>query len=146
MRYRTPVAEWTLTRVHFIGACFDLIIQVISSLTFFIGPTSGLDAYWRTSNSRTVRRSDLSQEFHVYGIEWSKNYLYTYIDSKLQQVLYMPFTGYSMWQRGEFASQTVNNTVLVDPWSSTGNLNTPFDQEFYLILNVAVGSRNGWFA
>ena len=29
--------------------------------------------------------------------------------------------------------------------SSTGNDATPFDQDFYLILNVAVGGTNGWF-
>ena len=28
---------------------------------------------------------------------------------------------------------------------STGRANTPFDQEFFLILNVAVGGTNGWF-
>lgn len=39
----------------------------------------------------------------------------------------------------------MNQTLIPDPWAGTGNTNTPFDQEFYLILNVAVGSRNGWF-
>ena len=38
-----------------------------------------------------------------------------------------------------------NGTRLVDPWSQTGSDATPFDQNFYLILNVAVGGTNGWF-
>lgn len=38
-----------------------------------------------------------------------------------------------------------NGTAYVDPWSSQGNPSTPFDQPFYLILNVAVGGSNGWF-
>ena len=42
---------------------------------------------------------------------------------------------------------TEDQTLLANPWalsnSTTGN--APFDQKFYLILNVAVGSRNGWF-
>ena len=33
----------------------------------------------------------------------------------------------------------------MNPWGYTGNDATPFDQEFYLILNVAVGGTNGWF-
>lgn len=33
----------------------------------------------------------------------------------------------------------------MDPWSRTGLPNTPFDQEFYLILDVAVGGTNGYF-
>jgi hypothetical protein len=32
-----------------------------------------------------------------------------------------------------------------DPWSQTGRPNTPFDQPFYLILNVAVGGTGGYF-
>jgi hypothetical protein len=40
-----------------------------------------------------------------------------------------------------------NKTLLDNPWadskSTTGN--APFDQSFYLILNVAVGGTNGWF-
>lgn len=32
-----------------------------------------------------------------------------------------------------------------DPWSQTGRPNTPFDEAFYLILNVAVGGTGGYF-
>jgi hypothetical protein len=70
--------------------------------------------------------------------------LLTYIDSRLQQVLYVPFTSYR-WQDGNFPLQDSNGTTLVDPWSQTGRYSTPFDQEFYLILNLAVGGTNGYF-
>jgi hypothetical protein len=50
-----------------------------------------------------------------------------------------------MWDRGKFGSDIVNNSALHDPWSQTGKLNMPFDQAFYLILNVAVGGTNGYF-
>jgi hypothetical protein len=50
-----------------------------------------------------------------------------------------------LWNKGGFADTIVNSTHLVNPWAKTGKGNTPFDQKFYLILNVAVGSRNGWF-
>ena len=50
------------------------------------------------------------------------------------------------WQRGNFKPQQDDNgTMIVDPWSQTGKPSTPFDQPFYLILNVAVGGNNGWF-
>lgn len=35
---------------------------------------------------------------------------------------------------------------MLDPWSQTGRDSTPFDQSLYLILNVAVGGTNAWFA
>jgi hypothetical protein len=110
------------------------------------GPTSSLDAFWRTTAGRMIRRTDFSQSYHTFGLEWSGDYLYTYMDTRLQHILYIGFKGQpSLWKRGEFSQTVVNNTFIVDPWSATGNPNTPFDEAFYLILNVAVGSRNGWF-
>lgn len=51
-----------------------------------------------------------------------------------------------MWNRGKFGSMiTENDTALFDPWTASSNRNTPFDQSFYLILNVAVGGTNGYF-
>ena len=42
------------------------------------------------------------------------------------------------WELGEFWG--VNN-----PWENSDSYLTPFDTEFYLILNVAVGGTNGFF-
>jgi hypothetical protein len=50
-----------------------------------------------------------------------------------------------MWKFGDFDQIVVNGTAPEDPWNQLGNTNAPFDQDFYLILNVAVGSTNGYF-
>jgi len=50
-----------------------------------------------------------------------------------------------MWNRGNFGAYQTNKSALFDPWSQTGMRNTPFDQKFYLILDVAVGGTNGFF-
>lgn len=51
------------------------------------------------------------------------------------------------WTRGQFPTATSNGTQLVDPWSgATDKDAAPFDQEFFLILNVAVGGTNGYFS
>ena len=65
-----------------------------------------------------------------------------------QQVFFVKFSSSkykNMWDRGNFGSSIVNHSALFDPWSQTGKKNTPFDQAFYLILNVAVGGTNGFF-
>lgn len=63
-----------------------------------------------------------------------------------QQVFFVKFNKYrSMWDRGGFGKTIVNHSALFDPWSQTGRPNSPFDQPFYLILNVAVGGTNGFF-
>ncbi|KAJ1329596.1 gram-negative bacteria-binding protein 1 [Microdochium nivale] len=111
------------------------------------GPTAKTDAFLRTNGQNRIRRTDFAAGYHTFGLEWSEKYLFTYRDSRLRQIYYTNFdqgTG-TMWQRGYFSQMTENNTLLTDPWSKTGRYNTPFDEEFYLILNVAVGSRNGWF-
>jgi hypothetical protein len=51
----------------------------------------------------------------------------------------------NMWERGGFGKTTLNNSALFDPWSQTGKANTPFDEDFFLILDVAVGGTNGFF-
>lgn len=114
--------------------------------TLHWGPTTSTNAFWRTTRGRKLRRTDFSKGYHKFGIEWSEKYLFTYLDSRLQQVLYFNFDdSKTMWERGEFATATENSSLIADPWTKTGRKNTPFDQDFYLILNVAVGSRNGWF-
>ncbi|KAN0093454.1 Concanavalin A-like lectin/glucanase domain containing protein [Hyaloscypha variabilis] len=114
--------------------------------TLHWGLSSNNDGFWRTTDGKALRRSDFSEGYHTFGLEWPENYLFTYLDFKLQQVLYLAFKGQkNLWQRGDFSTQSENNTLLVDPWRGSGDLNAPFDQSFYLILNVAVGSRNGWF-
>jgi hypothetical protein len=112
-----------------------------------IGMDTATDAFWRTTAGKEIRRTDYSKSFHTYGIEWTEDHIFTYLDSKLVQVLFVGFKAdSSLWKLGKFQGQSENQTLLTDPWvNSTSPHNAPFDQKFFLILNVAVGSRNGWF-
>ena len=51
-----------------------------------------------------------------------------------------------LWTYGKFPLADANGTRLSDPWAYTGSNASPFDQDFYLVLNVAVGGTNGWFS
>ena len=82
--------------------------------------------------------SSLASAFHVYGLYWDQNGLYTYIDDPSNKVLNVDFTQESFFQRGGFPS-TFDN-----PWAGRPNA-APFDQEFYFTLNLAVGGTNGYF-
>ncbi|KAF2761336.1 glycosyl hydrolase [Pseudovirgaria hyperparasitica] len=110
------------------------------------GPTTSTDAFWRATRGRQLRRTDFSKGFHTFGIEWSSDYLFTYVDSRLQQVMYWRFKNeQTMWERGDFGPATENSSIVSNPWAGAAGNAAPFDQNFYLILNVAVGGRNGWF-
>ena len=117
--------------------------NIISSALHW-GPNTANDAWWRTNVKRNALHTTFTKKPHTFGMEWSEKYLFTYIDTRLLQVLYTNFDQ-SLWARGNFPLSDSNGTRLVDPWSQTGNKATPFDQQFYLILNVAVGGTNGWF-
>lgn len=75
--------------------------------------------------------------------------MFTWVDNRNNKLLDVKFNKQqgTMWERGDFANTgyLFNGIPPVDPWSQTGRYNTPFDQSYYLILNLAVGSTNGYF-
>jgi beta-glucanase (GH16 family) len=112
------------------------------------GPSSESDAYWRTTSAKALKRRDFSMDFHTFGLEWDENYIYFYLNNRLTQILFVGFSAKEdLWTKGDFATMSENSTLFTNPWagsaSTTGH--APFDQDFYLILNVAVGSKIGWF-
>lgn len=117
--------------------------NIISSALHW-GPNPANDAWWRTNVKRNALHTTFSATTHTFGMEWSEKYLFTYIDTRLLQVLYTNFDK-PLWDQGNFPLSDSNGTSIVNPWAQTGNFQTPFDQDFYLILNVAVGGTNGWF-
>jgi hypothetical protein len=48
------------------------------------GPSSDNDGFWRTTDGKALRRTDFSEGYHTFGLEWSENYLFTYLDFQLQ--------------------------------------------------------------
>ena len=80
----------------------------------------------------------LSDEFHVYGLHWTEERLYTYIDDPSNVVLDVDFNAQSLWELGKFSE------VYENPWQGADK-SAPFDNEFYLIINLAVGGTAGYF-
>ena len=116
----------------------------IVSSTLHWGPSTSQDGWYQNNVKRAALHTTYAKGFHTYGIEWSEKYIFSYIDTRLLQVMYVNFNK-PFWEKGNFPVSTANGTAFVDPWSQTGRDSTPFDQDFYLILNVAVGGTNGWF-
>ncbi|KAF9231780.1 glycoside hydrolase family 16 protein [Melanogaster broomeanus] len=116
------------------------------------GPLTFLNAVYKTFGWWTQRRTDYGEGFHTYALEWTSDFyqLFTdrriYVDTRLHYMLELTFNE-PFFTRGNFPPVVQNGTtpiVLENPWINGTNA-SPFDQPFYLILNLAVGGTNGWF-
>lgn len=68
--------------------------------------------------SFTFPPGDSATNFHTYALEWATNSMKWFVDSTLYEVQ-------TNW------------------WSSGGKFPAPFDQPFYIVMNLAVGGRFG---
>ncbi len=70
----------------------------------------------RSSGDRHVAESSVTEEFHVYALEWDEREMRWYVDDTL------------------YATRN-------DWFTSAAAFPAPFDRPFYIVLNVAVGGR-----
>ena len=96
-----------------------------------------MDAYLKAHQEHTG--ADLSADFHNYRMEWNEHGIKTFIDNT--PVLDFNFDQ-DMFDKGGFPQSVFN------PWqyeTPAKRKIAPFDQNFFLVLNVAVGGTNGYF-
>lgn len=144
---------------------YSLGNNIISS-TLHWGTSYSNDMYKLTTAEWGAVREKYSNGLHTFGMEWSEKYMLFWVDKKLrvspisvrtheatsthashQQILYLDFPSPNLYSYGKLSQTTVNGSIADNPWAVNGVTaqNAPFDQSFYLILNVAVGGTNGWF-
>lgn len=109
------------------------------SSTLHWGPDWNEDQYTKTHASYTAPAgTDLTQGFHTYGLFWNASLIQTYIDDPVNGVVLSVPINTSFWSLGNFSANRDNPWVDASPAA-------PFDQRFYLIINLAVGGTNGYF-
>ncbi|KAI0261232.1 concanavalin A-like lectin/glucanase domain-containing protein [Gloeopeniophorella convolvens] len=128
---------------------------VRSSLAW--GPLPSVIA--RVFGWQSLKRSNYASSFHTYTLEWTEDFIKAYVDSRLKAMLYLKVNnkaqsnGGYFFKQGNFPVTAHNNTateiVVPNPWTTSTVQNAtnsaPFDQPFYLILDLAVGGTSGWF-
>lgn len=107
--------------------------------TLHWGPYYPEDPYYLTHGDYCLGEGTFNDDFHTFGLVWSEDGIYTYIDDDSKRVLEISHN-ISYWERGGWSS----NPNLNNPWDGQPN-SAPFDQKFYLVFNVAVGGVNGYF-
>lgn len=98
--------------------------------TLHFGPDANHNG-WQTAHYTRNKRPSFSDTFHTYKLIWTQNNIKFYLDNVLIGTVE---AGRGFWDRGHFSG-------LPNPWAR-GTRMAPFDQEFHLIINNAVGGTN----
>lgn len=77
--------------------------------TLHWGSSAVLDQSDRTTGNMTIRRSDLSDGFHTFGMEWSEDHLFTWVDDRVVQPVSTMFgiAWGTMYQRAEYLTHWI---------------------------------------
>lgn len=108
------------------------------------GLTTDTYRYKLTTDDRQLYRGFYDQEFHTFGLEWTPEGIYTWEGSPVHKVLEYKWD-VDFYHKGKFPLTTNNGTDMSNPWPVSNGKGAPFDQEFFLILSVAVGGTNRYF-
>jgi len=100
------------------------------SSTLHWGPDAGQNKYYKTTGSKHT--GNWHDNFHTWRLEWRPDHLSTYVDD--QQIMWID-PGSNFWNFGGFGGGNI--------WG--GDKMAPFNQDFYMILNNAVGGTSGFF-
>jgi len=96
---------------------------------------------------QSMKRVGYDQAFHTYTLEWTDKWMRISVDSKIKAMIDLNVAGKgkSFWNRGKFPNTAQNGSseVAVDQIYTTPS--APFDQSFYLIINLSAGGTSGWF-
>lgn len=100
--------------------------------TMHYGPRWDING-WPNAHFERNSRPPYSDGFHTYKMIWTQDFIRFFIDNvEIGTVS----AGNGFWVRGGF-----QNTGLPNPWARASKM-APFDQEFHVILNLAVGGVN----
>ena len=108
--------------------------RILQSLHW--GPYYPLNGQPYTMAKTNKKIGSFSDSFHKYTLDWTPDSLEFYIDSHC--TLNVTKKDQSFWQLAKFPD------YLDNPWEGGTNL-APFDKEFSIIINLAVGGTNGYF-
>jgi len=102
----------------------------------------------------SLKRSSFDQSFHTYTLEWDSSFMRFYTDSRLHAMLETQVQAStlgakkrSFWDKAGFPLTAVNGSsevVVTNPWADGSDM-APFDQSFYLVIDLAAGGTSGWF-
>ncbi|KAJ9598215.1 hypothetical protein L9F63_011098 [Diploptera punctata] len=103
------------------------------SSTLHFGPDGSHDRYWFARWEKVISKGpDVGKGFHVYGLKWTDHNIQFTLDGNLIGKIDAPEGGF--WHLGEYDKDPGGTDIWKD-----GNSMAPFDNDFVILMNVAVG-------
>lgn len=93
---------------------------------------------WGITHYERNNVTGYDNDFHIYKMVWTSDGVVMYLDD-VEMGSVFPSEG-GFWEYGGYDQSGDTN-----PWS-WGSKMAPFDKEFYLLINLAIGGTNGYFA
>ncbi len=112
--------------------------KLVSS-TVHWGPYYAANKFPKTQGVTLLREGSFADDYHVFTLDWNEHDMHFYIDDTTILKFTVPEQGF--WKLGEYEQSHPGSH---NPWANGGKM-APFDQEFFIILNVAVGSNKFFF-
>jgi len=103
------------------------------SSTLHWGPYYFANKFLRTMGTVDMKKGSFADDYHVFSLDWTKDLVHFYVDNTTILKFTVPEGGF--WKYGQF---DIHHPHSANPWIG-GEKMAPFDQEFYIIMNVAVG-------
>ncbi|CCG81820.1 Predicted protein [Taphrina deformans PYCC 5710] len=89
---------------------------------------------------------DFSARFHTFGLEWTPDYIRTWLDYPSNTILEQRWQ-HGFWKKAAYGKRFPNDASyehLTNPWTN-GTKAAPYDQPFHLTLRSNVGAVSGIF-
>jgi beta-glucanase (GH16 family) len=103
--------------------------------TIHFGPSTSVKNHYPLFHFSKNQKPGWNEDFNVYRLVWTPDLLQFLINGNIVGTV-NPQSGF--WNAGNFGSSGMQN-----PWEGGSKL-APFDKEFFIILNLAVGGT-GYF-
>jgi len=120
--------------------------------TLHWGPSYNVDGFANTMGTYTLPKGDdFSKDYHVFGVYWTPEELVFYVDEESNVVNKVEFNEENdFWKMGlenEIWKSDKDGDIpfkkqFSNPWLGA-HPSAPFNQEFYLIFNLAIGGTAG---
>jgi len=104
--------------------------------TLHFGPYSSLNGWEHAHYAKNTREGQgYNEDYHRYQLEWTPEHIKFSVDD---EVLGTVLPGNGFWELGQFEQRAPGT---LNPWRHASKM-APFDQEFYVIMNLAAGGTN----